>query len=257
MIKQNRSLVRGLRILRVFNEQPQPSLADIAAAVGLDKTTCRRFLLTLQEEGYVEFDDALKRYELRPLVLELGNARLNSLSVPQLAAPYMRELANRVGGAVNLSVLDGDEIVLIGRAVADVEKRKLVTMNLHVGMRLPAHCTAMGRILIGSTHEDLRRFVAGMNLQKLAPSTVVSRGALVSEIAKAVKSGFSIVEDQLSLGYGAIAVLVRGARGERYGLAVSISTSDYSRERLERDVLPQLQEVRLKLDRVLAMRGGT
>ena len=53
VIKQNRSLSRGLSILRVFNDEPRPTLARIAASVELDKTTCRRFLLTLQEEGYV------------------------------------------------------------------------------------------------------------------------------------------------------------------------------------------------------------
>jgi len=256
VIKQNRSLVRGLRILRAFNEVPQPSLAEIAAAVELDKTTCRRFLLTLQEEGYVEFDDTLKRYQLRPLVLELGYARLNSLSVPKLAAPYMRELANQVGGAVNLSILDGDEIVLVGRTVADVEKRKLVTMNLHVGMRLPAHCTAMGRILIGTTHDDLRSFVAAMKVHKLASSTVVNRTALTQAIAEAVRKGYAVVADQLSLGYGAIAVSLGTGMTERFGLAVSITTSDYSPERLEQDVLPELRAVKDKLDRVLAMRAG-
>ena len=175
MIKQNRSLSRGLRILRVFNEEPRPTLTRIAASVELDKTTCRRFLLTLQEEGYVEYDETLKRYQLRPLVLELGFAALGSMSVPKVAAPYMQDLANQTGGALNLSKLEGDEVVLVGRAVAEAEKRKLVTMNLHVGMRLPAHCTAMGRILIGTTQRDVSDFVQQMAIQQVVASTLVSR----------------------------------------------------------------------------------
>ncbi len=252
MIKQNRSLSRGLRVLRVFNDIPRPSLAEIAASVELDKTTCRRFLVTLQEEGYVEYDEALKRYQLRPLVLELGYAALGSMSVPALAAPYMQDLANRTGGAANLSVLEADEVVLVGRAVAEVEKRRLVTMNLHVGMRLPAHCTAMGRILIAGTHEDVRGFVASMRVQKMTTSTVVNRAALARAIVEAAARGYAVVEDQLSLGHGAVAVALKSGRGRPFALAVSVSTGDYSGARLVRDVLPLLRDVREKLERVIA-----
>lgn len=253
MIKQNRSLSRGLRILRAFNDEPMPSLAQIANAVELDKTTCRRFLLTLQEEGYVEFDEASKRYQLRPLVLELGYAALGSLSVPKLAAPYMQDLANLIGGAANLSILEGEEIVLVGRALAEAEKRKLITMNLHVGMRLPAHCTAMGRILVGVTHSNVRAFVSSMRIEKLAPSTVVNRSQIARTIEEAARNGYAVVEDQLSPGHGAIAVVLDGGKGKHFALAISVSTAEFSGERLVRDVLPKLREVQAKLERLLVM----
>lgn len=254
MIKRNRSLSRGLRILRVFNDIPTPSLADIAPAVGLTKTTCRRFLVTLEEEGYVAYDVALKRYCLRPLVLELGYAALGSMSVPTLAAPYMQELADQTGGAASLSVLEGDEVVLVGRTVAAVEKRKLVTMNLNVGMRLPAHCTAMGRVLIGATHEDVRAFAAGMRVEKFTPKTLVRRDQLAKAIVEAARCGYAVVQDQLGPGYGAIAVPLVPANARRYALAVSLPTADYSQARLVREVLPVLNAVAAKLNRII---GGT
>ncbi|MBX3715598.1 MAG: helix-turn-helix domain-containing protein [Burkholderiales bacterium] len=252
MIKQNRSLSRGLRILRVFNDIPTPSLADIASAVELTKTTCRRFLITLEEEGYVAYDDSQKRYSLRPLVLELGYAALGSMSVPALATPYMQELADQTGGAVSLSVLEGDEIVFVGRNVAAAEKRKLVTMNIHVGMRMPAHCTAMGRVLIGADHEDVRGFVAAMRMEKMTPKTLVNRAQLTKAIQEAAKRGYEVVADQLSLGYGAVAVPLAASGSRRYALAVSLSTADYSQARLVREVLPALAEVAGKLNRIIA-----
>jgi len=253
VIKQNRSLSRGLRILRVFNEEPRPSLAQIAASVELDKTTCRRFLLTLQEEGYVEYDETLKRYQLRPLVLELGYAALGSMSAPKVAQPYMQDLANLTGGACNMASLDGDEVVLVGRAVAEAEKRKLVTMNLHVGMRLPAHCTAMGRILIATTRPNVRAFIADMRVKKVAASTVVNRLELGRAVGEAVSSGHAVVVDQLSPGHGAIAVPVRAGPGECFALAVSVTTGEYSAARLVSEVLPQLLEVQKRLERIFAM----
>ncbi len=252
-LKQNRSLSRGLRILRVFNEESRPTLAQIAAKVDLDKTTCRRFLLTLQEEGYVEYDADLKRYQLRPLVLELGYAALGSMSVPKVAQPYMQDLANQSGGAANLSTLDGDEIVLVGRAVADAEKRKLVTMNLHVGMRLPAFCTAMGRVLIGLTHDNLREFVASMRIDKVVARTVTGRAELTRTIDEARRQGYAVVVDQLSIGHGAIAVPLKAADGGQFALAVSVSTGDYTAARLVGEVLPALRETQARLHRVLMM----
>ena len=257
MIKQNRSLSRGLRILRVFNEEPRPTLTRIAASVELDKTTCRRFLLTLQEEGYVEYDETLKRYQLRPLVLELGFAALGSMSVPKVAAPYMQDLANQTGGALNLSKLEGDEVVLVGRAVAEAEKRKLVTMNLHVGMRLPAHCTAMGRILIGTTQRDVSDFVQQMAIQQVVASTLLADPAHQQIIYEQQQGAYTVIEHQIRQGVSAIAVPLNGGASGLFALAVSVTTGDYSREQLIRDVLPPLQAVQTKLERIFAMTGST
>jgi IclR family pca regulon transcriptional regulator len=258
VIKQNRSLSRGLRILRVFNAVPRPSLTDIAGAVELTKTTCRRFLITLEEEGYVAYDDAAKRYCLRPLVLELGYAALGSLSAPTVAAPYMQELANRTGGAASLSVLEGDEVVLVGRNEPTSERRSLVTMNLHVGMRLPAHCTAMGRMLIGMEHEDVRAFVAGMRVEKMTPRTLVNRAQLAKAIMEAARRGYEVVEDQLGLGYGAVAVPLAPVNSRRFALALSQSTAEYSPARLVKEILPLLSATAAKLDRIIALgsQGG-
>jgi IclR family transcriptional regulator, pca regulon regulatory protein len=253
VIKQNRSLSRGLRILRVFNAIPRPSLTDIAAAVQLTKTTCRRFLITLEEEGYVAYDSAAKRYTLRPLVLELGYAALGSMSAPTVAAPYMQELANQTGGAASLSVLEGDEVMLVGRCAANAEKRNLVTMNLHVGMRLPAHCTAMGRILIGAEHEDVRAFVAGMRVEKMTPKTLVNRARLAKAITEAAKRGYEVVEDQLGLGYGAVAVPLAPVNSRRFAMAVSLSTAEYSCTRLVKEILPLLNKTAEKLNRIIAL----
>lgn len=252
MVKSNRSLSRGLRILRAFNDLAQPTLTELASSVDLTKATCLRFLKTLQEEGYLDFDQNLKRYQLRPLVLELGYAALTSMSLPVVAGPEMQALADKTGGAVNLSILDGDEIVIVGRSIANSEKRRLVTMNLHVGMRLPAHCTAMGRVLIGATHADVRAFVARMRLEKLTPKTLVNRTGLTKAIVEAARRGYEIVEDQLSLGYGAIGMPLAISHRQKFALAVSVPTSDYSSAKIVKDVLPELRATSEQLRRLLA-----
>jgi IclR family transcriptional regulator, pca regulon regulatory protein len=246
MTVSNRSLSRGLAIVRVFNQIPTPSLTEIACTVGLTKATCLRYLGTLQEEGYLALDDKSKRYQLRPLVLELGYAALTSLSLPFIAEPEMETLANEIGGSVHLGVLDGDEVVVVARAVAAPEIRKLVTMNIHVGSRLPSYCTAMGRILISRQVENVGGFISSLDLRKHTSKTLTHQAQLVSEINESGKRGWSTVEEDLGIGYSAIAVAI-GAGNQLFALAASVATKDYSRASLVRELLPLLQDTASRL----------
>ncbi|KGD90165.1 hypothetical protein JL37_19565 [Achromobacter sp. RTa] len=253
MTVSNRSLSRGLAIVRVFNEIPSPSLTEISTRVNLTKATCLRFLRTLQDEGYVGHDEETKRYQLRPLVLELGYAALSSLSLPLMAESEMEVLADAVGGSVHLGLLEGDEVVVVARSIASLETRKLVTMNIHVGSRLPAHCSAMGRMLI-SQSDDIDAYVAGMKISQMTSKTLVHRGKLAKEMKETRKRGWSLVEEDLGIGYSAIGTLVE-AGAQQYGLAVSVNTKDYSREKLVKDVLPLLSAAADRLQR--AFRHGS
>lgn len=252
MVVANRSLSRGLTILRVFNEIPAPSLTEVASRVGLTKATCLRFLRTLQEEGYLSFNEHTKRYQLRPLILELGYAALSSLSLPVIAEPEMEGLAEETLGTVNLSLRDGDEIVIVGRQVASRERRNLVTMNIHVGTRLPAHCTAMGRLLIAHEVQDIPAFVSTMRLTKMTPRTLIDRAHLEQEIAQAGQRGWAVVEEQLGIGYSAISVLIRAGHAQSFGLAVSVPSAEFSGARLVDEVLPLLQAAAERLERAFS-----
>lgn len=250
-MKNNRSLVRGLAILRSFNETPRPTLTEVAERTELSRATCLRFLRTLSEEGYVAYDDALKRYQLRPLVLELGYAALASLSLPDLAIPELQAVADHTGGAVNLAALEGDEVILLARTIAQAEKRKLVTMNLHVGMRLPAHCTAMGRVLIGASASDPKAFIDNMRIEQVSSKTVVDRQQILEAVERVREHGYAVVVDQLREGYGAVGVPLVIPGYPLFALSASLSTRDNSHERLIDEVLPLLQQSVKRLQRTL------
>nr|WP_256439220.1 IclR family transcriptional regulator C-terminal domain-containing protein [Achromobacter sp. SD115] len=125
-------------------------------------------------------------------------------------------------------------------------------MNIHVGSRLPAHCTAMGRMLIAQA-EDIDAHVAAMSITQMTPKTLVHRGKLTKEIKESRKRGWSLVEEDLGMGYSAIGTLVE-AGAQRYGLAVSVNTKDYTRDRLVAEVLPLLEAAANRLQR--AFRHG-
>jgi IclR family pca regulon transcriptional regulator len=137
------SLDRGLQVLRAFNrERPRCTLSEIATQIGLSRAVARRSLLTLQHLGYVAVQG--RHFFLTPRVLELGYSYLSSLDLTELAHETMEQLSQRVGESCSMAVLDGCEIVYVAR----VAVRRLMSVALGVGARLPAFAASMGRVLL-------------------------------------------------------------------------------------------------------------
>ena len=144
------SLERGLAVIRAFDAEHRELLAlsDVARSTGLTRAAARRFLLTLVKLGYVNFSQG--RFSLRPRVLELGYAYLSSLSLPEVALPHMEALVAEVNESCSISVLDDTDIVYVAR----VPTRRIMSITLAVGTRLPAFVTSMGRVLLAGLPDD-------------------------------------------------------------------------------------------------------
>lgn len=139
------SLAKGLRVLECFGaETPKLSITDTAKRTGLDRSTARRCLLTLHAEGYADYDG--KFFTLTPRVLRLGLGAIASLPLPQLVQPWLDQLAEQIGESCSVSILDGTEIVYLARA----SQKRVMSIGLMPGSRLPAHCTSMGRVLLAN-----------------------------------------------------------------------------------------------------------
>jgi len=253
MVKANRSLARGLTILRAFNQAARPSLSEIVKIVGLPKPTCLRFLRTFQEEGYLHYDEDLKRYELKPLVLELGYAALSSLSLPTVIQPEIDRLAEQSGGSVTIATIEENEIVITGRAVAPPSTRKFVSLNLHVGGRLPPHSSAIGRLLVGMSQPDVGVFWQAIEREKLTPRTLIDTEQLTHETLKAMKEGYCLIEDQLSLGYSAIGVPLQHTGKRHFAIAVSMPTLPDSDRHMKEVILPMLKTTAEEISRAYKM----
>ncbi|MGH3492529.1 MAG: helix-turn-helix domain-containing protein, partial [Sciscionella sp.] len=135
------SLVRGFAVLRCFDAAtPRLTLSQIAEIAGLDRAAARRYLHTFAAMGYVGIEGRM--FHLRPRILELGYSYLSSLSLPQVAAPFLSSLAEELAESCALTVLDGAELVYLATA----NTPRALAIRLTVGNRLPAYCTAMGRV---------------------------------------------------------------------------------------------------------------
>jgi IclR family pca regulon transcriptional regulator len=229
------SLERGLAVIRAFDaEHRELGLSDVARRTGLSRAAARRFLLTLVELGYVHLDHA--RFSLRPRVLELGYAYLQGLTLPEVAQPHLETLVAAVDESSSLSVLDDTDIVYVAR----VPTRRIMSITLTVGTRLPAYATSMGRVLLAGLPEDeCEARLTRVTLAPLSPHTITDAATLRQTLADVRADGFAAVDQELEEGLRSLAVPVRDGSGTVVAaLNVSVHASRQTMATLRRDFLP-------------------
>lgn len=201
---------RGLKVIEAFGElTPRLAIADIAKATGLDRATARRCLLTLAELGYADYDG--KFFTLTPKILRLGHAYLSATPLPSLIQPHLDLLCEKAGQSASASVLDDTEIVYIARA----SQRRVMSINLTAGSRLPAYCASMGRVLLATlSDEEARAVLSRTNLRANTPRTVTNPDALMTELRRVRTDGYALIDQELEIGLCSIAVPIANDRGQ-------------------------------------------
>jgi IclR family pca regulon transcriptional regulator len=207
----SQSLERGLAILSAFRSgRPLLGVSDLAREVGLSRSTTHRYIATLAGLGYLQQDPATRKYRLGPRVLDLGFSAINSMDLRELAVPHLQALSDETGHTVNMAVLDGADIVYIERCRTSQQGQREIDLNLHVGSRLPAYCTSMGKVLLA--YRDpvaLRALLDRMDLARRGPKTITVRDQLVSALAKVRQAGVAVNDEELAPGLRSIAAPIR------------------------------------------------
>ncbi len=246
------SLARGLSIVRAFDrEHPALTLSEVALRVGLARAAARRCLLTLQHLGYVGARG--RTFFLLPRVLELGYSYLSSLDLTDLAQRSMEDLSRQTGQSCSMAVLDAYDIVYVVRVPA----RRVMSIALNVGARLPAFATSMGRVVLANlSEENLERWLTGLQPQAITVHTKSSATALRDELARVRQQGYALVAQELELGLLSIAVPVRGINGRAIaGLNVSMAYTDSGRQIAVRTLLPALRTAQAAIERSIVSSG--
>lgn len=201
---------RGLKVIEAFGETRQRlSIAEASKLTELDRATVRRSLLTLAELGYADYDG--KFFTLTPKILRLGHAYLSATPLPALLQPHLDLLSEKASQSASASVLDGTDIVYIARA----SQRRVMSINLTPGSRLPAYCASMGRVLLAALSEsEARTILARSELKQNTPNTKTDPEDLIAEFRRVRTEGYAIIDQELEIGLCSIAVPVDNDRGE-------------------------------------------
>jgi IclR family pca regulon transcriptional regulator len=208
--RYSQSLERGLAILGCFTpKRPVLGIADIADDLGMSRSTTHRYVITLVALGYLE-QGASRKYRLGLRVTDLGMSALNSTGLREHAHPYLEELRQRTSYTTSLGVLDGTDVLFVDRVRSFRRGVDETGLDLHTGSRLPAYCTAMGKLLLANLPESEQRDpITQMKLTKRGPNTITGKRALLDELEEIQSAGFAVDDQELAPDIYAIAVPVR------------------------------------------------
>jgi IclR family pca regulon transcriptional regulator len=245
------SFQRGLAVIRAFDaDHPALTLSEVARATGLARAAARRFLLTLVELGYMRVED--RRFALTPRVLELGHAYLSSLTLPEIALPYMRDFVSEIRESSSLVVLDEHHIVYVARVPAN----RIMSVSISVGTRFPAFATSTGRILLaGQSDEWLQTYLKTAELRPITPRTISTPERLEAELDRVRKQGWVMLDQELEEGVRSLAAPIHDTAGRvAAAINVSVHASRWSLEALKEQLLPRLLETATAIDRSVRVR---
>ena len=232
------SLARGVAVVRAFARSRRGlTVSELARKTGISRASVRRCLYTLSRLGYVASDG--RDFSLEPKILTLGYSYLSSAPLAETAQPVLERVSAAVQESCSLAVLDGDDIVYVARSAT----RRIMSVSLNIGSRLPAYCTSMGRVALAHlAPARLDAYMSRVKLRPLTARTVTSAAQLAKIIAEARRNGFSSVDQELEIGLRSIAVPVTNEAGDLVAaMNVSAQATRVTMRDMERLFLPELR----------------
>ncbi len=241
-------LAKGLKVIEAFTaEHPRLSISEAADISGYDRATTRRCLLTLAELGYCAYDG--KYFTVTPRVLRLGTGCLASMPLPRIVQPWLDRLSEEIGQSTSVSILDDAEIVYVARA----SQRRVMSIALMPGSRLPAYCTSMGRVLLAALPSE--RALELLSAEPLAQRTARTQTDVgeVQRILQDVKAdGYASIDQEVEIGLRSVAVPLVGARGQTLAaLNVGLAATEEPMRAMVSRYLPALLRIKAELSGIL------
>ncbi len=231
-------LEKGLAVLALYSDRrDRLTIADAAREAGLSRAAARRVLLTLVHVKYVSTDG--KFFTPTPRVLRLSRGYLEARSIPERVQPLLDSIMRQTGESSSAAILDGNEIVYVARSAA----RRIMSVGLGVGSRLPAHATSMGRVLLALLpSEEQEAFCRLAPFPRLTSRTITDTEGMRRELSKIRERGFALVDEELELGLRSIAVAIPETAGPPLvAVNISVAAAQMSALDMREKLLPVLQ----------------
>ncbi len=205
---------KSMAVLECFSaERQRLNATQTAERTRMTRAAARRHLLTLQDLGYLEGEQGY--FWLTPRVLRLAGIYLSSARLPRAVQPTLDRLAADTSQAFSVAVLDLDEVVIVARSGEHRARSTVMPSGIHLGARLPAFATSTGRVLLADLPQsELKIRIQKAKFVAFTPSTIVTKSALLAEVAKSKRQGYAEASEEHEFGVRALAVPVRDARGQ-------------------------------------------
>ncbi|MFC9995801.1 IclR family transcriptional regulator [Nocardia sp. NPDC127526] len=242
------SVDRALAALEIVAKLGTAGVTEIAAELGVHKSTVSRLIAVLEARGYVEQLSERGKYRLGFTVVRLAGSTSAHLDLPRQSQDVCDALAARVGETTNVAILDSDRIVNVVEAVGSAG----IALRTWVGQSCPAHATSSGKALLSELPAaDLRARLA-RRLESFAPNTITDLGVLRTQLEQVRAQGWAACEEELEIGLNAVAAPIRDGEG-RIIAALSVSGPSY---RLPPERFPDIAAQAVESCRTIGRRLG-
>jgi IclR family pca regulon transcriptional regulator len=234
------SLARGLAVLDAFGPaRHELTLKEVAEAAGVTQPSALRIGYTLVETGYLVRNPATRGYRLGPRALSVGLESLGSMTLPEIAEPYMLTLRDRTSETIKLAVPAGTEIVVVGR----IPSLKYPSAEMYIGARSSVLSSSLGRAVLAWQDERLQAEVIAAAAEMVLTPKTVRRARIAGELARVRARGYALNDQGTTLEHRSVAAPLLDASGTAVGaINLSVSVQRVSLEQLERDLAPQVVE---------------
>lgn len=250
------TIERASSILDILGQSPQGiSIRELSIKIKLPKGTIHRLLSSLSYFGYVRQDPKTRNYLLGLKLVELGQLLLGQLDLRKEAEPFLRDLAERTKETVHLVFLDRNEIVYIDKVETEQNSSGL-KMASRVGLRNPAHSSAVGKVLLAHfPEEELKNFIKEKGLAKRTKNTIIDPTQLKDHLKLVRAQGYAIDDEENEKGIRCVAAPIYNEVGKTVA-AISISGPAFriTKKVIQESLKKEVMETALKVSQRLGFR---
>lgn len=213
------SVDRALTILECLSGSLRElGVTDIAAQMGLSKSTIHGLVQTLAEAGYLEQNHDNKRYRLGMKLFQLGCLVQDRMDIREIAKPYLQRLSDEFNLTAHMGLYRDYQMVYIDK----VDAKNAHIIYSQIGKNVPMYCTGIGKAVFAYLPAQEQTYLMNQNREAVTPNTIIDENDLRQELDSIHKQGYAIDQEEIELGLFCVAVPIFDHQGEPLG-ALSIS----------------------------------
>lgn len=241
--------IRTLKLIEHLASESELGVTELSSASGWNKTSVYRILQSLLHLGYARQNPATEKYYLTTKLFSVGSSVVRQRGLTQTALPVLEDLSRKTGETTNLAVLDGMQVVYLQK----VESDALIGGNINPGSRFPAHCTALGKVLLAELPDDtLKAAFSGGKLKACCSNSITDLPTLLDELRETRQRGYAVDREELSLGLRCVAAAVRDG-SDRAVAAISVAGPG---ERLSESRVPEVGQSVVEAAETISLQLG-
>lgn len=233
------------RVMDVLANHPHGLvLTEVSELTDLSRAAARRYLLSLVANGYATQEK--RRFKLTARIVSLARQWLNNAHIWTLAQPILNKVTETLEESCSIAEFSGEDIIYVARSAA----RKIMTVQIAIGTKLPIYCTSMGQVLLAfQSLESRNAIVSKMKFERGTHKSISSEKAMYERLDLIRKRGYAINDEELELGLCSIAVPIRNPNGEiTTALNLSAPTTRFNAKDLFEKALPVITSARNEIE---------